>query len=302
MDVPLSEVSYYNVSPEVLGLFLPVSVTDDLYTFLGDTILQAEPIRLNYGEVHDMDETEKLISCSIVSLSKTSDRTKVIGNLIPLGATSTLQLKSYSVLTIDVLNSVLNCLDTENGAVHKRYSADSESIDSMFMRIIRCIENRLEMYRNKPLDNESCYDTAALAIFSSFNKNKVICNDEIEKLKTSFSTEISPWLKLYAVIQATGIAIILNSDSYTKLYRYIVKLGGLVFNEEDIPALRVAAGPLVLSPEMNQCNGIHINFVKMSSPEDYKRIANQSKERVTEKCTVLYGVRLYVSILINLHA
>ena len=270
-----------SVSADIFGLFLPVSEENDLYTFLGDMVLQAEPMKLNYKKSRKINEADMYFVCSVVELSDTGGGTEVIGKLIPLGGTSTLHQTSYSVMRAKYLNEILNCFRQPSARECK------VTIGMMFQQLLGLLDDKVEAYRG----DGNKYTETAKQLLHMFMSVNFITLAQLNTEKAKLSSKGLPWLHLYRVVRSLNVAVIFNNDTIVAIYQHIISVAKLQFNIEDIPALKATVDSNVSDYQDFSTEKLNIQFIGINSNRDYLNIVKQANVKNAEKCTILYGVR-----------
>ena len=282
-----SEMNYIdganNVSADIFGLFLPVSEENDLYTFLGDTVLQAEPMKLNLKKTQELNITEMGVVCSVVKLSDTvGGGTEVIGKLIPMGGTSTSRQTSYSVMSAKYLNDILNCFREAPSPYDKLVP-----VEDMFLQLLELLNNKVQSY-DGPGNRITETARVLLRMFNGFN---FITRAQVQKELVKLDAKCSPWLHLYRVVRLLNIAVIFNNDNIAAIYQHIISVAKLQFNVKDIPALKATLDLDVSDDQDISGERMNIQVTGIESTTDYLKIVKQANVKNAEKCTILYGVR-----------
>ena len=271
-----------SVSADIFGLFLPVSEENDLYTFLGDMVLQAEPMKLNYKQTQTIHAIDKYINCSVVKLSDTGDGTEVIGKLIPMGGTSTSRQTSYSVMSAKYLNDILNCFREAPSPYDKLVP-----VEDMFLQLLELLNNKVQSY-DGPGNRITETARVLLRMFNGFN---FITRAQVQKELVKLDAKCSPWLHLYRVVRLLNIAVIFNNDNIAAIYQHIISVAKLQFNVKDIPALKATLDLDVSDDQDISGERMNIQVTGIESTTDYLKIVKQANVKNAEKCTILYGVR-----------
>ena len=272
-----------NVSADIFGLFLPVSEENDLYTFLGDTVLQAEPMKLNLKKTQELNITEMAVVCSVVKLSDTvGGGTEVIGKLIPMGGTSTSRQTSYSVMSAKYLNDILNCFREASSSYDKLVP-----VEDMFLQLLELLNNKVKSY-DGPGNRITETARVLLRMFNGFN---FITRAQFQKELVKLDAKCSPWLHLYRVVRLLNVAVIFNNDNIAAIYQHIISVAKLQFNVKDIPALKATLDLDVSDDQDISGERMNIQVTGIESTTDYLKIVKQANVKNAEKCTILYGVR-----------
>ena len=290
---------YNEIPASIIGLFLPVIEDNGLYTFLGDTVLQAEPMKINHPEANRMNKNDKALFCSAVELKGELEDSDILGNLIPLGGTSTLHQKySYSVMDTDHLKQISNCYPTIENANNneEEVGCSATMIDEIFLDLLYRMTQLLKKTRegNKHWNDDECFTEMASTILHMFNSHSIIDRTQYNSIKESFEDNVSPWLHLYRVMRISKLRVIFHSDNISGLYQYVFNIANLQFSPNDIPALKATSDPNSLYNSSNDDDLFLIQVTKIKSKKDYDNIVHQSRSQNTEKCIVLFGVRGYV--------
>ena len=271
-----------SVSADIFGLFLPVSEENNLYTFLGDMVLQAEPMKLNYKKSRKINEADMYFVCSVVELSDTGGGTEVIGKLIPLGGTSTLHQTSYSVMTAKNLKEILNCF-REPSARDDKVAA----IGTLFQELLGRLDDKVESYKG---DGNKYIETAR-QLLTLFRGHNIITLAQLQTEKAKLLLKRSPWLHLYSVVRLLNVTVIFNNDNIAAIYQHIISVARLQFNIKDIPALKATLDSNVSVYQDFSTEKLNIQVIGINSNRDYLNIVKQANVKNAEKCTILYGVR-----------
>ena len=266
------------VSANIFGLFLPVSEENHLYTFLGDTVLQAEPMRLNYENGRKINATDTSLVCSVVELSNTN----VVGKLIPLGGASNLHQTPFSVISAGYLKNILKCLTTTVDL------DDDISIEVMFQNLLVQLDKIVES--NAEGDFNKYIETAKLLLKMFLGQN-IITRAQHDEVKGKLAAKCSPWLHLYRVVRLLNVAVIFNNDNIAAIYQHIISVAKLQFNIKDVPALKATLEPVVSEDQDSSTKRLNIQVTGIKTKDEYLQIVEQVHVSKSEKYTILYGVR-----------